>query len=599
MKLLTNFSLIALLLLCSCDDILNKDPYDSISEERVWGDAGSANLYLNNLYNLTLPSFSASSNTSMCDETSGTNDYIYGRLEPEAVGDFSADTYAKIRKINILIGRLGTTGNIAQQDVERIKGQAYFLRAWIYWSLVNLYGGVPMVTSVQSLSISGDDGTPAADDAILVRRNKTGECIDTIVRDLDIAAKYLPPKWSSDADYGRITRGAAMAFKGRVLLFWASPQFNPLNKEERWQRAYEANKAAIDTLLRDGHDLHPSFTELFNDCKEKTAEAIFVRVYDAGLSGSYYHGYDNSVRPLAQGLNGGKTNNPTWQLVQAFPMNNGLPITNTSAGYSQALYWKDRDPRFYATIAYNSCTWPLSGDKSYKIWTYYVGDNSTEGSSASSTGFYCKKYVNPNILKANVTQVGTDWMEIRYAEVLLSFAECANEVGKKDEAIEAIRKIRERAWSGTSTTIYMGNIESLGKEDLREAIMRERQVELAFENKRYWDMRRRNMFTESLGSSTPAFNGTRRTTWREKLETNTVTEAMFTNMRNTLTEQDFMDNYTYYFQRATEWTMDVEQAVNYLQPKYSFLPIQQTNLQKNLQLEQTSYWGGTFDPLAE
>lgn len=499
------------ILITSCS-VLDKEPYDSIPEQDVWNSVSLSTLYVNNLYSLASPAFPTATKgvsfynlrlSSLTDETSGTsdlNDFMYGQLTQESVGDFSNDTYSKIRKINILLERVDKGGISDQTEINKLKGQAYFLRAWIYWNLVNLYGGVPMITSTQSMSTSGE-----ITEEILVRRNKTGDCIDTIVRDLDLAAQLLPSSWG-DADYGRVTRGAAMALKGRVLLFWASPQFNPLNKVERWQRAYDANKNALDTLTIDGYGLHSSFKELFNEAKEKTAEAIYVRVYDANIAGTYYHGYDNGARPRAEGISGGRTNNPSWQLVQAFPMNNGLPITDGGSGYNSRRYWLNRDPRFKYTIAYNTDTWELSGNAGYRVWTYYYinsqgAQTSTEGNNvATSTGFYSKKFINPSIKKANSNQVGTDWIEIRFAEVLLNLAECANEIDLKPEAVGYIQQIRSRG----DVNIPLGNINAaMNTDDLREAIIRERQIELAFENKRFWDLRRRNMFSTDLGAGTP------------------------------------------------------------------------------------------------
>ncbi|MDR0711377.1 MAG: RagB/SusD family nutrient uptake outer membrane protein [Prevotellaceae bacterium] len=610
---------IAVSLLLSTCNVLDKEPYDSISEELVWANAGMANLYLNELYRQTLPSFGATETSSMSDETRGENDYIYGKLTEESVGDFSNETYAKIRKINILLERIDGGGIPEQTDIDVIKGQAYFLRAWIYWNLVNLYGGVPLVLHTQNMSTSGE-----VTEEIKVKRNKTSECIDSIVRDLDLAAKCLAilpnqtTRWT-DADYGRVTRGAAMALKGRVLLFWASPQFNPQNKPERWERAYEANKAAIDTLRKDGYELHPSFTELFTDCKEQTSEAIFVRVYDAAIAGSYYHSYDNGARPQYEGIGGGATNNPSWELVKAFPRSDGY-LWGESPTYdgsdtvrSKRRYWRNRDPRFYATIAYNGCTWPLSGQPDYKIWTYLyrvtsgstVSLVSTEGNVHTYTGFYCRKFVNPKILKGSVDKVGTDWMEIRFAEVALNLAECANEVDKRSEAYDNIELIRKRAWSGSNITSYMGNISaSMSKDAMREAIMRERQVELAFENKRFWDLRRRNMFMSDLGSI-KALNGTVRNRYIEELNLSITTESGFKNIRNT-TNFDGDDNsyYNSYFYNtstpAREDPLDTKQAINYQQPKYNFYAIQKTNLDKNPNLQQTTGWSeGTFDPLAE
>jgi starch-binding outer membrane protein, SusD/RagB family len=610
-------------ILTSCD-VFKKEPLDAVPQEDIWNNEGLATLYLNNLYSMIMPTFPGASSTgtrnysNLSDEAGpfGTkyanetenqfagSSYMYGLLTNESVSDFSSDTYAKIRKINMLIENI-STGSIPEDGIKRIKGQALFLRAWIYWNLVNLYGGIPMVMNVQDPYYGGEITTE-----VKVRRNTTKECIELIAADLDEAFSYLPAKWD-DANYGRITRGAAIALKGRMLLFWASPQFNPDNKIERWQWAYDVNKMALDSLTRDGYGLHSSFKELFADCKEKTKEAILVRVYDASVSGSFYHAYDKSVRPVAEGKSGGGgANNATWNLVQAFPMVDGYPVNaaSTTYPYNQNRFWLNRDPRLAFTIAYNTCGWPLSGTANYKIWTYYhsksvSGETSivrVEGSANySKTSFYCRKYVNPAIKKDVCDVISTDWTEIRFAEVLLNFAECANELdGKVSEAVDALNRIRNER---TDVKVGMDYINAnIGNRDvMREIIMNERQVEFAFENKRYWDLRRRNMFENDLGPNVKKINGTRRYGWRVLLnESGIKTPDYFLTIRDGL---DFSQAIVYntYFQSGYQDTLDTQYPINYLQPKYNFFAIPQTNIDKNPNLEQTNYWGGTFDPLAE
>jgi starch-binding outer membrane protein, SusD/RagB family len=611
-----------IMLLTSCD-VFKKEPLDSVPEEDIWNNEGLATLYLNNLYALTMPGFPGTSGninvSNISDEAApggykyanedtkhlpGGASYMYGLLDNTSVGDFNSDTYSKIRKINILLENI-RTGSISKNATQLIVGQALFLRAWVYWNLVKLYGGVPMVMNVQDPFSAGN----VAED-VKVKRNTTRECIILIAADLDSAYNYLPAKWD-DVNYGRITRGAAIALKGRMLLFWASPQFNPQNKTERWQWAYDVNKAALDNLTKDGYGLHSSFKELFVDCKEKTKEAILVRVYDAGVSGTFYHGYDKSVRPVAEGKSGGGgTNNATWNLVQAFPMADGYPISaaSTTNPYYQDRYWMNRDPRFAFTIAYNSCIWPLSGNATYKIWTYYnsktvdgkVDTVRTEGSSNYSlTSFYCRKYVNPTIKKEVCDQISTDWMEIRFAEVLLNFAECANElVGKATEARDALNRIRNERTDVKAGMAYIDA--NINKQDImREIIMNERQIELAFENKRHWDLRRRNMFENDLGPNVKKLNNTRRCGWRVALnESPSRTPDYMLNIRDGL-DFNLAIVYNTYLKSGRRDTLDTQSPINYLQPKYNFYAIPQTNLDKNPNLEQTNYWGGTFDPLAE
>lgn len=597
--------IIVIVSITSCN-VLQKEPLDSLYGEEVWNNEVLATEYINYIYILLMPSFSATTTSSLCDEAFYSSDsefnYLYGKLNNESVSDFTT-AYSTIRKINLLLNEIDK-GTIPTSAKRLIKGQAHFFRAWAYWNLVRLYGGVPLVkvpqTPVENGQISED---------LYVPRSTTRECIEFIAAELDSAFNMLPAKWD-DANYGRITRGAAIAFKGRVLLFWASPQFNPTNKIERWEWAYRVNKKAIEVLESDGYGLHPSFKELFQDCKEKTKEAIMVRVYDASASGNFYHNYDYNVRTTSTQVNksgGGKRNHVTWQFVKAFPMVDGYPINKASSTYPyrQNQFWVNRDPRFYYTVAYNSDNWPLAGISNYKIWTYYYWKNvnnvmtrlSIEGSSFTSTGFYCKKFVNPSIQVLNVDRVGTDWIEIRFAEVLLNFAECANEIGKQDSARWALFRIRNERNDVKAGMNYIDeNINN--QEVMREIIMNERQIELAFENKRYWDLRRRNMFEFDLGPNVKKLNGTRRTAWIIELNQDRISKEEFDLVRD---QYDYSIPIVYnaYFRPGYEEDRDTESPINYPQPKYNFFPIPQTNLDKNPLLKQNIFWGGTFDPYKE
>lgn len=613
---ITSWYLVNILLISmvfnSCE-VLDKEPQNAVPEEDVWNNEGLATAYLNNLYYLVMPDFVRRPTSDLFDESADLCDesfyfttdanytgynFIYGLIDNEAVGAFGRDTYSYIRLMNMLFENIDN-GTLDEDVKGKIKGQAFFLRAWTYWNLVKLYGGVPMIFEVQTAFTSGD-----IDEGLYVKRHKTVGCIEMIAAELDSAYKYLPDVWEDGDDYGRVTRSAAIALKGRILLFWASPQFNPDNKTERWQWAYDVNKTALEILASDGYGLHPSFKELFNDCRENTMEAIFVRVYDHTLAGNYYHGYDNAVRPPVETSGGGSKNHVTWAMVQAFPMASGYPLFTDSAKaeYNQNRFWLSRDPRFYYTVAYNTCSWPLSGNNDYKLWTYYQYSGSSLvsvlGSSRTYTGFYCRKYINPAITGVNASQVGTDWIEIRFAEVLLNFAECANELeGKADEVREALYRIRNER---QDVKVGMGYIdENLSdKVIMREIIMTERQIELAFENKRHWDLRRRNMYEEDLGPNIKKLNGTRRCGWKVQLNEARVTPERFLTIRDGL---DFSQAIVYnaYFLPGTVDTLDTQYAINFPQPKYNFYPFQNENTLKNPELEQSIYWGGTFDPFEE
>lgn len=593
MKRIFIYIMLCLSLLMSCAKVLDKTRHDSLADADVWNDAALTNLYLNNLYSLTLPSFGGTSNTSLCEEQPGTgpDNMMYGELTTSSsYGIFSNANYQAIRQLNVLITNIDG-GSIAKSTKNPIKAQALFLRAWVYWQLVLYYGGIPLIMDVQD---------PIADhEALLVKRSSAKTCVSAIINDLDTAINYLPASWPGA--YGRITRGAAAALKARVMLFYASPQFNPDNLKERWDSAYKANVEAKSICDADGYGLYSKFSRIFLD--EGNKEAIYVTVYDMANS---HHTYDANVRPRSESSSGGQTNNPTWELVKAFPMKSGLPITDPSSGYDTAYFWNNRDPRFYATIAWNGCIWGLSNQTNRRQWSYDL--NSPEISNPSNTGFYCRKNIDTTRLKADVANgTPTDWIEIRYAEILLNLAECAAELGNLDEAKSYLTVIRSRAGIDKGDGSY--GIKASTKETMVAAVMTERQIEFAYENKRHWDLRRRNMYINDLGPLSK-INGSRRHKLFSMIDTAYIranfaptkkTEADLVsffekNMRDTI---NWGTNYFRYFKHTIQEVENLN--INYLQPKYNFyfLPTDQINY--NPALKQTINWvdADYFDPLAE
>jgi len=588
-----------LLILLSCKKDLLDIP-DPKSVYDVWDDPQKATLYVNDLYERSNPSgFGGNSGNS--DESPGGYTLMYGLATPETnTGAFSVATYQTIRYINIAIEELNSS-EMKPIDIAMIKGQVHFLRAWVYWDkLVKYYGGVPLILDVID---------PFTRD-INVPRSTTKDCIEQIIADLDIAAANLPAEWP-DYEYARVTRGAALALKGRILLFWASPQFNPNNNIDRWQKAYDANKSALDTLDTDGYKLLRNFDEIFTE-EEGNDEAIFIVAYD-GIT--FTHEWERDCRPeYAGGL--GTENNPTWNLVKAYPMRNGLKITDPESGYDSAQFWEDRDPRFYETIAYNGCDWEFSGISESMVlnYMYYIKDDrtgivkrDTNGNpkiealteSFSSTGFFCKKGINNvGISTSKVTESDVNWIEIRFAEVMLNFAECANEIGNNDEALEQLYDLRKRVRIDRYSDDYYGLDPNMNQDELREAIMTERQIELAFENKRYWDLRRRNAFTGGA-NSVLTLNGTKRYANIMILDSAFRYEIFQDSLEDGLIDLSKSSELSKYFD---SYLVEENEPFNYL-INYNFFGLPYDVLDKSPAIEQTEGWDyagdGRFDPLAE
>ena len=308
-------------------------------------------------------------------------------------------------------------------------------------------------------------------------------------------------------------------------------------------------------------------------------------------------------------------NNPAWELVKAFPMINGLPIDDPASGYDPERYWLNRDPRFYATIAYNGMTWAFSGfPNDTKQWHYYypvVSNNDTtysciETPTTTLTGFYCKKNVDESIPQDQVRETGTDWVELRFAEVILNLAECADELNLRDEAAygsyEMLKKIRQRAGITAGGNSLYGLKAGMSKEEMREAIMLERQVEFAFEGKRYWDLRRRNCFSGGTGS-VMTLNGTQRHGLATILkpipgcDLDTLIDYFVANYQDVINIDTDFETYFYTEEFEVEYQ---DYVINYIQPLYNFFGIQQSVLDRSPVIKQTNGWGeGGFDPYAE
>jgi hypothetical protein len=536
---------------CALDD---KKDLGSITE--VWNDAGYAEAYLNKLYLDNLPAWD-NNVADKSDESDGGSGIMDGQLTTNSIDVWH---YEEIRNINFFLEKIGT-GDIPEDVKAEFIAQALVLRAWKYFDMIRVYGGVPLILHTQQLT-----------DDLYVKRDKTSDCIAFLIADLDKSAQNLPWKWNGE-DEGRITKAAALALKGRILLYNASPQFNPNNDVSRWETAYNANKEALDLLEENGYGLFESFEKIWFE--EMNKEVIFVQRYQEP---GRVHNWDAATRPLSEAQGAKGANQPTWEMVESFPMADGSSI-KISETYDSALYWKNRDPRFYSTIAFNSCIWELSNKANRREWTY-IGSTLN---NPTSTGFYCRKAINTTYTPYFSTKSSTDWIEIRFAEVLLNYAECAAEMGKKSETIDALKQIRKRAGIKAGENGLYGLYANGSKNELVSAVINERKVELAFEGKRYWDLRRRRLFEKEL-------NGTvRHGVWPKLI----ISEEEFNLMKDTI---DFESNYASYF-RDSIVVLDKKYDINFLD-NYYFYAIPTKHLETNSNLQQTQGWDdGTFNPL--
>lgn len=557
------------LLFSGCNDVFDKENLNAINPDDVWNNKELSEAYINNIYGLFMPGFAVSGGSS--DEAPSADG-----VTMSAVLKGSADVnsinywpYASIRKINILLEEV-ENGTLPDQLKENLKGQALFFRSWAYFGMTRLYGGVPLVLRAQGID----------EEDLSIPRSNAKDCIAQIIKDLDAAIALLPEQWEG-GDYGRIDKGIAMAFKGRVLLFYASPQFNPSNDTERWTSAYQANSEALTFLRNKGKELYQGdFENIWYE--ENNSEAIMVNQYfNPG------HTFNqNMLRPLWATKDNVGGDRPSLQLVNAFPMKDGSAF-DPANGYGE-LY-KNRDNRFYATIAYNGTPhYNIKDlvDIESHLWMYFNTDTNTHSESElyesygnDYTGFYRLKGVDKKVEKNEIDLTDIDWIEIRFTEVLMNFGEAANEIGKTDEAMQVLKDVRQRA--GIEAGIGDFGITATGTDGIREAYISERFVEFAFENKRWNDLRRWRRF--------------------DILNDQVTRKGLKYSLNTGETAPKGYDNIDDVWDRFSWNVVSVEASageVFNLKDEYYFFGIPENYTSKDVNLEQTIGWdGGTFDPL--
>lgn len=360
------------------------------------------------------------------------------------------------------------------QNFENYQYEVRFLRAFFYFELAKRYQNIPLITKVLEVA-----------EANHVEQASFDQVTDFIVDECAAIAKELPVDYNgfADKETGRITRGAALALKARVLLYKASPLYTAYD-EEKWKKAAKAAYEIIGQATALNYKLG-DYAALFSATNSAEAENILVR--PVGETGSF----EEANFPL--GVKGGKTSTcPTENLVSAYEMEDGSAFDWNDEDM-RANPYANRDPRLAMTIAYNGMSWP---QVPLEIWS--GGANALPINNATLTGYYLKKYVNNDISfesGAPVTKTHHCWVLFRYGEVLLNYAEAmVNAFGDptyKDaescpmSALEAVNLIRKRS------SVNMPEFPTtISADDFLKRLKNERRVELAFEGHRFWDVRR-------------------------------------------------------------------------------------------------------------
>ena len=582
---------LSLILLCGCD--LDYTNTGVISPDNVWSDKTMINAFLTDIYGRMMPGWTYPQNGT--DEAmNGPGDlgsYQRGQITLDNCGQNLG--YGNIDRINFFLDQLENVTVLTDEEKKQLRGQALFWRAWDYWGKVWTVGGVPLILHFQDVTNI---------ESLYVTRAKTSECVAQIIADLDEAIASLPDSWSG-SDLGRIDKGVAMAYKGRVLLQYASPLFNRNNDQSRWQAAYDANKKAIEFLSSHGKGLYPGkFEDIWYD--ERNCEAI---MYNQFFGKDHYYA-QNATRPGPFTKDYANLGQAILPMLIAFPKADGTPLELdvnklTDEAYNEQFmtdFYTNRDPRFYATIFCPGTEYPAKdrlkdGMKFWNAWFKMTDSNGEEyletlvkaeldaGDEIGNSGYYNLKGIDRDITIPTVYEADVDWIEIRYAEVLMNMAEAANEIGKTSEAIDVLKQIRQRAGINNTTGNY--GITATTKEQVREAIFNERFIEFANEGKRWSDIRRLMKF-DMLNKIKY------RATLRPILKDSKDAE----NFDWTWSMMDSDVRKKFYFKYIECVDNDKQYCFN-LDLNHWFYPLSKNMLDRNSKLEQNNEWDGTFDPL--
>lgn len=472
MKNINSFGiLIAILLtITSCSkDFLDREATSSIPEEKVFNDAGLIKLFVNNIY-ADVPAFDHDLYDNVTDES---RNFWGGAPRNVVQGQWFADNnpmeywaYEQVRRTNMFLAKVDDS-ILNDNEKTSLKGQVKFLRAKLYFDMVKRYGGIPIITEPQEL-----------DDDLFVARATTDETFEFIIREIEEAIELLPETHGDRSiDVGRINKHSARAFLGRVLLFWASPLYNVNNDLSRWKAAADINKLVIDSQV---YKLHNDFRRIMLD--KNNEEEIFSVQF---LKTLREHGWDSWAMPDSRSRQDASRRSPVQEFVDAFEMKNGKSIKDPTSGYNPADPYKNRDPRFDATLIVNGSVFGYQG---LPVYMYVGGDDGINIPYQTVTGYLMRKGTDESN-QDYYGGIGSDqnWQELRYAEVLLNYAEAQNEsISSPDESVyQTIEQIRQRA-GFDNYHLPKG----LTQSQMRERIHHERYIELSFEQKRYWDLRR-------------------------------------------------------------------------------------------------------------
>ncbi len=428
----------------SCDEsFLDTLSTDTYNEANWWKTESQVISSLNGCYTV-LRNDQLYGTTAFREENISPNSYSMGGDSPIDVGNHNAGNdnrflnkwsanYMGIGRVNYLLDNIDKV-QMDEALKQRVKAEAYFLRALFYFNLENYFGGVPLILNQPNFVTQGK-----------LPRNTKQEVIEQVLIDLDNASSVLPPSYTG-SNIGRATKGAALALKTRLLLY-----------ESRWSEAAAAAKSVMDMNY---YSLFTDYRALFYPENEGNKEVIFDAQYKVP---EYSNSFDIIIELQINVA-------PTLDLVNSYLMKDGKSI-QASPLYNPLTPYENRDPRLHQTIV---------------IPGYMYRGSIVNNTKYFSTGYGYKKYTTykDNVAQANISYSEINFIVLRYADILLMYAEAQNEaVGADITVYDAINKVRRRSGMPDISP-------GLTKEQMRDVIRLERRIELAGESLYYQDIRR-------------------------------------------------------------------------------------------------------------
>lgn len=603
--------LLSIATLSGCKDFLDMAPSGGQTKEYIFEDYTRAERYMDQLYTSSYLPYTWQNGYSLfhAGNKSGGFDFLesatdmaeytatYGAANQSLnvgawrtswttfeISTMWSRSYKSLRVAYMFLENMDSFNNEPEGRKTTMKGEAHFMIGLHYTELLKRYGGVPLVKQVYSL-----------EDDMKLPRATYDETVAYIVENLDLAISELPDEWPQD-NYGRATKAAAMALKSRVLLYAASPLNNSDNSQAKWRAAAEAARDCIDYCEGNGmHSLSKVYEDIFlRKYSENVPEIILpVRWGDNTVSFNNMLVYYGQATP-ASDYGGYGSNSPTQNFVDRFEVikfnSSGDAVGTEKFNWNNpehvANIYKNRDPRFYSIVLYNSVPWILRPMEMWQQGSEYGRDINPKNHLFTRTGYYLRKFWGREA--ESVFNRGSFRMFaffIRYAEVLLNYAEAMNEAfGPNTDdlgrttgtltALDAVNRIRARlvcppsSEIGTESDVYyrikfersknpdfpvlrngMPPIVTSNKDDARERIRNERAIELCFEGHYLYDVLRWKEGSTRFGGTIYGVTATRHD------------DGTFTYTRKVVEERPFDESrmYRYPIPNNQVYTMGIEQ----------------------------------------